>query len=262
MKTCLLVLGGEIKDYLLFAQRLAEADLVLAADSGARHLRCVGVLPQVIYGDLDSLSQEEIIEFKEKGCRFVTHQAEKDDTDGALVLREALRRGYMDIRIWGAMGGRPDHAYANLMLLQLMYQKGYREVYGCRAAYGCAADVVPGCAADVVLGCAADVEPGRAAGAAPGSAICALPNVSIEDGGIRISLAKRRQWIEGKAGDVLSLFALTPEVTGFKQTGLKYQPEGGLFVSSFPLGVSNVFMQDRVWMDWDRGLLLCMHIEV
>ena len=220
---CLLVFGGEIQDKTLFRQRLAEAGQVLAADSGARHLLWEDQIPEQIFGDLDSLTAGEIRQFESKGCQFVISPAEKNDTDGGIALREALRRGYKDIRIWGALGGRPDHSYANIMLLQLSLSPALRDIFG------------PG-------------EEDR-------------PEVVIEDGGLRLFLAKRKQWITGKTGEYLSVFALTPEVSGFEQTGLKYQPEGGRYISSFPLGVSNEFVQDRVWMNWREGVLLCMHIS-
>jgi len=220
---CLLVLGGEIRDDDLFRERVGEVDLILAADSGARHLLRIGVMPEQIYGDMDSLSVDEIRQFENNGCLFVVCPAEKDDTDGCIVLREALSRGFKDIRIWGALGGRPDHSYANLMLLQFILQPDFNEFYN--------------------------------------TGETSLPDIVIEDKGYRIFLAKQGQRIEGKAGDFLSFFALTPEVTGFEQKGLKYQPPGGRFVSSFPLGVSNEFMEDNVWINWQTGLLLCMQID-
>ena len=82
----------------------------------------------------------------------------------------------------------------------------------------------------------------------------------IEDKGIRIFLPYKGQWLEGRQGDYLSFFSLTPEVTGFESKGLKYEPPGGRYESSFPLGVSNEFTQDTAWVSWDKGLLLCMHI--
>ncbi len=214
-KSCLLVLGGEIRDYELFARRLERAQQVFVADSGARHLTRLGLTPKRVYGDLDSLTAEEIRRFSESGCVFTVSPAEKNDTDGAIVLKEALREGYEEILIWGALGGRPDHSYANITLLRF-------------PAYS-----------------------GRGA----------LPELVIEDKGIKVFIARKNAWIEGTAGDLLSLFALSGSVSGFRQKGLKYQPDGGVFYSFFPLGVSNEFTGDRVWMDWDSGDLLCMHID-
>ena len=262
--TCLLVLGGEIKDTVLFRQRLEEADLVLAADSGARHMLRAGVFPDRVYGDMDSLSAGEIGLLEKGGCRFVVSPAEKDDTDGGIVLKEALDRGFKDIRIWGALGGRPDHAYANIMLLQLALMPA-----GDVADGGVADGDAPtgdGADSDVTDNDVptSDMPTGDArSGDAPTGDVADgdAPNVVIEDGGVRIFLAKQGQWIEGKRGSYLSIFALSPEVTGFTQTGLKYQPAGGRYASRFPLGVSNAFLEEKVCLNWEKGIILCMQIE-
>lgn len=239
-KTCLLVLGGEIKDTAMFRQRVKEAAQIFAADSGARHMRRAGILPDVIYGDLDSLSPEELRYFEDAGCRFVVSPAEKNDTDGILVLKEALRAGYKDVRIWGALGGRADHSYANIMLLQYPLLPEYREMQDARGAREKTQD---------------------ARGFSKEETQPELPDVVIEDRGMRIFLGKPGQWLEGKPGDYLSLFALSQEVKGFQHIGLKYQPEGGRFISGFPLGISNEFMQEKVWIHWREGTLLCMQVD-
>jgi thiamine pyrophosphokinase len=220
---CVLVLGGEIKSKSLFRQRLDETEHVLAADSGARHLLDVGVMPEQVFGDLDSLGQEEIKKLEDGGCRFISCLPEKNDTDSGIVLQEAIDRGYKDIRIWGALGSRPDHSYANLILLQLVYLDGLRSAFTAQEGE--------------------------------------LPEIVIEDAGLRVFLPRRGQWLEGKKGEYLSLFALTPEVTGFTQKGLKYQPAGDRFFSGYPLGVSNEFLGDKVWVDWEEGILLCMQVD-
>ncbi|MEL7624695.1 MAG: thiamine diphosphokinase [Clostridiales bacterium] len=222
-KTCMVVLGGAIKDMALFRQRLNEADQLFIADSGARHLLNLGIMPQQVYGDLDSLTAAEIKHLEEGGCRFRRVAAEKNDTDSSLVLKEALEQGYEDIRVWGALGGRPDHSYANIMLLQLVFEPEFHQRYG-------------------------GLETAR-------------PAVILEDGDVRIFLPQRGQWIDGEKGDYLSFFALTPEVTGFKNIGLKYQPQGGRYVSTFPLGISNELMADKAWISWDEGRLLAMWIR-
>ena len=222
-KICLLVLGGEIRDADLFLERLNAADAVIAADSGARHLLSLGRMPEQVFGDMDSLTEDEVERLESSGCRLTVSPAEKNDTDGSFVIREALKRGFGEIRIWGALGKWPDHSYANIMLLQLALMPEYRQAYG--------------------------------------PSENDMPEIVIEDAGIRIFLAKRGKWIEGKTGGFLSIFSLTPEVTGFRQTGLKYQPEGDRFTSRFPLGISNEFIQDGARLDWDEGVVLCMQIE-
>ncbi len=222
-RTCVMVLGGAIKDIALFRQRINEAEQLFIADSGARHLLSLGIMPREVYGDLDSLTAAEIKHLEEGGCQFHRVAAEKNDTDSSLVLKEALQQGYEDIRIWGALGGRPDHSYANIVLLQLVFEPEYRQIYG-------------------------DMED-------------AGPAVVLEDGDIRVFLPRRGQWVYGEKGDYLSFFALTPEVTGFKNIGLKYQPAGDRYISTFPLGISNELTADKAWISWDQGRLLCMWVR-
>ena len=54
----------------------------------------------------------------------MTVPVEKDDTDTLLAVRVALEKGYRDIRIYGAFGGRLDHTLANLATLEFLRQQG------------------------------------------------------------------------------------------------------------------------------------------
>ena len=104
----------------LHFQRL-PGDLVIAADGGLDYLREVGIEPDVILGDFDSL----------KGARpegnVLTYPSEKDDTDMFLALRQAVGRGYRRIEIYGGLGGkRLDHTLANLQSLAFLRRHGAR----------------------------------------------------------------------------------------------------------------------------------------
>lgn len=115
---CLLVLGGEIRDDQAFLQACLEADHILAADGGVIHLQRVGQRPEVLMGDMDSIPEALLREMDPDHCEILRFPSEKDETDGALVLKEALRRNYENIEIWGALGGRMDHSWVNVMLLK------------------------------------------------------------------------------------------------------------------------------------------------
>ena len=208
---CVLAMGGEIRSYPAFAQALEGAGLVLAADSGARHFEGLRRWPDAVMGDLDSLSEEKAALWESRGCRMVRVKPEKNDTDGSLILKEAMKAGWRQIEVWGALGGRPDHSYANIALLEL----------------------------------------GALAGA----------QVVLKDGDYRIFLPYKGEKITGRPGDYVSLFALTDLVTGFRNKGLKYQPAGGRYVRSFPLGVSNELTGTEAVLDWESGRLLCMIVE-
>jgi thiamine pyrophosphokinase len=116
MKRCLVLAGGPGDD-LPEPDHLGAFDLVVCADGGAHHAALLGLRPDVVVGDLDSLGAAERRRLEEAGCLFAVHPAAKDETDLELALLHAVRQGADDITIIGAFGGRPDHQLANLLLL-------------------------------------------------------------------------------------------------------------------------------------------------
>lgn len=91
--------------------RIPVGALVIAADAGYDRLREWGIRPNLILGDFDSLRGE-----LPGDVEIVRHPVMKDDTDSALAVAQALARGAGEIWLWGALGGRLDHCYANLSL--------------------------------------------------------------------------------------------------------------------------------------------------
>ena len=94
-------------------------DFLIAADSGYKALQSAGITPDLLIGDFDSL--EEVPE----DIPLIRLPVEKDDTDTAYCVKEALERGYRKILIFGALGGeRFSHAIANLQLLKYIRDNG------------------------------------------------------------------------------------------------------------------------------------------
>jgi thiamine pyrophosphokinase len=97
---------------------LAAADLVIAADGGARWLGSLGVRPQLVVGDLDSLDEATLVQLREAGTTVVRHPTDKEASDTELAVAEALAAEADTIVLLGALGGRRlDHELANLLLL-------------------------------------------------------------------------------------------------------------------------------------------------
>ena len=57
-KVLLVVAGGEIRDMAFLRSKLSELKPaeIICADSGAEYLHAIGLVPNVIIGDMDSLS--------------------------------------------------------------------------------------------------------------------------------------------------------------------------------------------------------------
>ena len=97
---------------------LADADLVIAADGGARLLERWAVVPHIVVGDFDSLDTATVSALEGRGVRIERHPRAKDETDLELALAVAQREGATACDIIGSFGGeRLDLTAANALLL-------------------------------------------------------------------------------------------------------------------------------------------------
>jgi len=97
---------------------LTDADLVIAADSGACWLEQIGVTPGLLVGDLDSVGEHLVERYVAAGVEIDRHPAAKDESDAELAVLAAVDAGALRVTILGALGGaRTDHALANVWLL-------------------------------------------------------------------------------------------------------------------------------------------------
>jgi thiamine pyrophosphokinase len=101
-------------------QSLVEADdYIIAADGGTHHALQIGIVPNVIIGDLDSLAPADKAQIENAGGEIIPFSPRKDETDLELALRHAVEKGATDIVLIAALGGRVDQTVANLFLLSL-----------------------------------------------------------------------------------------------------------------------------------------------
>lgn len=99
--------------------RIRDEDLVICVDGGARNALALGFEPRLVVGDMDSIGTELRERLEKKGCRFIEHPSRKDETDSELAVRCALAEGATELVMLAALGGRIDHALANVMLLAI-----------------------------------------------------------------------------------------------------------------------------------------------
>lgn len=95
------------------------ADYVIAADGGLTHVQALELKPDMLVGDLDSVSPEQIVWANEMGARIRRYPIEKDETDLELALQEAAETGCRRVTITAALGGRLDQTLSNIYLLHL-----------------------------------------------------------------------------------------------------------------------------------------------
>jgi thiamine pyrophosphokinase len=112
-----IVTGGSIGPWAL--DEFRSGDYLIGADSGADFLIRNGYVPDLALGDFDSVTPERMSAIAAASKEMLAVDAvEKDWTDTELALREAMKRGYAQVRILGGLGTRFDHSLANVHLLR------------------------------------------------------------------------------------------------------------------------------------------------
>jgi thiamine pyrophosphokinase len=114
MKKCIIFCAG---GFDALAEAIENNDLVIAADGGVKHTEALGITPQIILGDFDSL-----------GCvpaGAEVFPVEKDDTDAMLAIKRGLALGCEEFVLYGSLDGdRLEHTVANFQALQYLADRG------------------------------------------------------------------------------------------------------------------------------------------
>lgn len=118
MARAVLFCNGEIRDIGYHKALIRDDDYIIAVDGGGRYCVKMNLLPSVAIGDFDSLPEDIKKYFTEKNVETVDFPADKDYIDMVLGIEEARKRGFEDILILGAFGGkRVDMFMGNLLAL-------------------------------------------------------------------------------------------------------------------------------------------------
>ncbi len=202
-----------------------DADLVIAADGGARKADRAGLLPQLVVGDGDSLGESGLAEIRAAGIPIERAAAAKDESDLELALLAAVARGAVRLTILGAMGGpRFDHALANAWLLAHPALDG-------RTA--------------VLLDARTRVR--LLSSRAPGGAAAAGPATAV--GPAEAILA-------GAPGDLVSLFPFGADAVGVTTDGLAYPLRDEPLRTGPARGLSNIRTGTEARVSLQSGRLL------
>ncbi|MDE6150358.1 MAG: thiamine diphosphokinase [Ruminococcus sp.] len=209
MRKCVIFTGGEIdKDFSFIDINEVKKSFVICADSGYIYAKKAGIEPDIIIGDYDSLGfiPENINE------KFIFPK-EKDDTDLMLAVKKALNRGYKQIDIYGAFGGRFDHMFSNVQALSFIAENR-----------------------------------------AVGNLISECERVTLLNPG--------DYEFKYKDNYSLSLFSYTDDVNGLTLKGTKYITDNITLSNHFPLGVSNIIIQENASISFKSGKLLVVQSKM
>lgn len=121
-KRVALLLNGERSENL--RRELESYDYIVSADGASNALYREKIIPDLIIGDLDSITPEAEEFFEKKGVEFHKFPPEKDKTDSHLAVEELIENGAKHICIYGGVGKRWDHSLGNIGLFHFALKRG------------------------------------------------------------------------------------------------------------------------------------------
>ena len=120
----LLVLHGDIMNLSLLQKVSKEVDMVVCGDGGADYCFKASIMPDMIIGDLDSISHDSLKIIYDKNIPVERYPAKKDATDSELAIEFLINKNFKEIILMGAMGSRMDHTLSNIFLLKKLKDNG------------------------------------------------------------------------------------------------------------------------------------------
>ena len=201
MSRCVVFGGGIVSEDDYIRRLLRPGDIIACADGGYSHARRLGVHPHILAGDFDSYLEE-----KPEGCRIVSADTHKDDTDTLLCVKLGLAEGCREFVLLGMTGGRLDHTLANLQTLRFLAEKGVKA-----AALDASAEMYV-----------------------------------VKDGALTVGK---------RAGYSLSVFSLDAVSQGVTLENVAYPLKDYEMSASFPIGVSNAFLEGDARISVAQGCL-------
>lgn len=114
--------GGEIKNYGYIRTFIHDGDTVICADGGYDHAVKMGMKPDIVLGDMDSVSGDYT------DCTFEKFPVEKDWTDSELAVNYVIEKGFDSAVLLGCTGTRVDHTLSNIFLLHYLESNGVSAV--------------------------------------------------------------------------------------------------------------------------------------
>ena len=140
MQRIIIFANGELPD-LNKARLLPQRDdYIICADGGTRHALALGLQPNLVIGDMDSLKEGQWQNLEKAEIPIELYPHDKNETDLELAIMRAIELEPKEILVIAALGGRLDHTLGNLALLSdsrlsafnARFDDGVEEIFFCR----------------------------------------------------------------------------------------------------------------------------------
>lgn len=219
MKHVVIITGGHLNiDFAKAYLKTLSYDKVFAVDKGLEYADALGIIPDYLVGDFDTVNTELLGKYEtmiEKGTIATVverHPAMKDATDTELALDIAMSEGADHVTLLAATGSRVDHLLANVGLLTKT-SKQHIQMY-----------IVDDC-----------------------NRICMISSDNV----MKHSIVQSEQF-----GKYISLIPVTPFVAGVTLKGALYPLENETIYQGESRTVSNEILEECIEISLKSGKLL------
>jgi thiamine pyrophosphokinase len=122
---CVVVLGGNLPtiEELIKLKNIP----IIAADSGAANLVGIGIIPDYVIGDLDSIDSQLLNEL-DKYAKVI-YYAEQETNDFEKAVNYAIESKFEEILVLGINGGDYEHALNNWSVFKKCSRKSNLTIY-------------------------------------------------------------------------------------------------------------------------------------
>lgn len=122
MKKCIIIANGKsptnkVVDY--FYKK--SFNTIICADGGANSAKKLGIIPDYIIGDLDSIDKS-VLKFFHNKSRIIQIKRQ-NDTDVEKCLKFAIKNKFSEVILLGVTGDRLDHTICNLGIIVKFFNK-------------------------------------------------------------------------------------------------------------------------------------------
>jgi thiamine pyrophosphokinase len=107
----LIIANGELPPPAVVRSLARHADQIVCADGGANHARRLRIRPDIILGDLDSVTGATLRSFRTTALAYVDDQ---NSTDLEKALWYSVHHGCSTVHVVGGLGSRIDHTAGSL----------------------------------------------------------------------------------------------------------------------------------------------------
>jgi thiamine pyrophosphokinase len=140
MQRIIIFANGDLPNLNKVRNLLRADDFIICADGGTRHAFALGLMPNLVIGDMDSISKVHWQKLEEAGVPIELFPPDKNETDLELAINRAIEFEPGEIVIVAALGGRLDQTIGNLALLtnvqlaafDVRLDDGAEEIFFCR----------------------------------------------------------------------------------------------------------------------------------